>query len=240
MNILEPQTRNPTPPPLFHHERTFSIGNESTQSDIGNDLSSSSSSHLKRLSVSYPIEPEEDDDSNFITEPFNPSYGSYGSKKRRRGNLPKEVTEFLKGWLILHKKHPYPTEREKQRLADETGLMVNQISNWFINARRRILQPLLESENQQIRIIRDKTIYNNYPLVDSDTTNDGQGSIDSSKYSYNHRRYYYRSDEEKGTTSIAPLAINCNVFYFFFSSSAVQWTPTLDIFIRETSINERS
>ncbi|PHZ16075.1 uncharacterized protein RHIMIDRAFT_185170, partial [Rhizopus microsporus ATCC 52813] len=55
----------------------------------------------------------------------------------RRGNLPKEVTEFLKRWLILHKRHPYPTEREKQELADETGLGVNQISNWFINARRR-------------------------------------------------------------------------------------------------------
>ncbi|OAD06344.1 Homeodomain-like DNA binding domain-containing transcription factor, partial [Mucor lusitanicus CBS 277.49] len=58
-------------------------------------------------------------------------------RRRRRGNLPKEVTEYLKRWLILHKKHPYPTEREKQKLADETGLMVSQISNWFINARRR-------------------------------------------------------------------------------------------------------
>ncbi|KAI8975461.1 homeobox KN domain-containing protein, partial [Mycotypha africana] len=65
------------------------------------------------------------------------------NKKRRRGNLPKEVTELLKRWLILHKSYPYPTEREKQQLADQTGLMVSQISNWFINARRRILQPLL-------------------------------------------------------------------------------------------------
>ncbi|CEP15673.1 hypothetical protein [Parasitella parasitica] len=85
----------------------------------------------------------------FITEPqFHPTYRPNISRKRRRGNLPKEVTEYLKHWLILHKKHPYPTEREKQKLADETGLMVSQISNWFINARRRILQPLLESEQQ--------------------------------------------------------------------------------------------
>ncbi|KAF7729726.1 hypothetical protein EC973_003804 [Apophysomyces ossiformis] len=68
-------------------------------------------------------------------------------KRRRRGNLPKEVTEFLKHWLVQHKKHPYPTEKEKMDLAYRTGLTVNQISNWFINARRRILQPMLESEN---------------------------------------------------------------------------------------------
>jgi hypothetical protein len=86
----------------------------------------------------------------FINEPeFHHTYRPNISRKRRRENLPKQVTEFLKQWLVLHKKHPYPTEREKQKLADETGLMVNQISNWFINARRRILQPLIESENRQ-------------------------------------------------------------------------------------------
>ncbi|KAI8068451.1 hypothetical protein BC940DRAFT_299108 [Gongronella butleri] len=70
-------------------------------------------------------------------------------KKRRRGNLPKPVTEYLKNWLIQHKKHPYPTEREKLELAQATGLAVNQISNWFINARRRILQPMMEAEQAQ-------------------------------------------------------------------------------------------
>lgn len=88
-----------------------------------------------------------------------------GLKKRRRGNLPKHVTEYLRCWLLQHKKHPYPTERQKLELAQRTGLagtkaqlfygeaanpplffLVNQISNWFINARRRILQPMLETE----------------------------------------------------------------------------------------------
>ncbi|CAO3696529.1 unnamed protein product [Rhizopus stolonifer] len=69
------------------------------------------------------------------------------SKRKRRGNLPKEVTDYLRTWLLQHKRHPYPSEKEKFDLAQQTGLTVNQISNWFINARRRILQPMLESEH---------------------------------------------------------------------------------------------
>jgi hypothetical protein len=70
------------------------------------------------------------------------------TNKRRRGNLPKAVTAILRDWLSDHKKHPYPTEDEKDYLANRTGLTLNQISNWFINARRRILQPMLEQENE--------------------------------------------------------------------------------------------
>lgn len=61
--------------------------------------------------------------------------------KRRRGNLPKSTTTLLRSWLYDHTNHPYPSENEKNRLAAQTGLTINQISNWFINARRRILQP---------------------------------------------------------------------------------------------------
>ncbi|CAG8790453.1 20461_t:CDS:2 [Dentiscutata erythropus] len=49
-------------------------------------------------------------------------------------------------WLVLHKKYSYPTEEEKSALAKETRLNLQQISNWFINARRRHLPHLLESE----------------------------------------------------------------------------------------------
>ncbi|KAI5781197.1 homeobox KN domain-containing protein [Geopyxis carbonaria] len=57
--------------------------------------------------------------------------------KRRRGNLPKHVTDLLRTWLHEHINHPYPTEDEKQMLMAQTGLTIHQISNWFINARRR-------------------------------------------------------------------------------------------------------
>ncbi|KAL7923519.1 hypothetical protein ACQKWADRAFT_51897 [Trichoderma austrokoningii] len=65
--------------------------------------------------------------------------------RRRRGNLPKETTEKLRNWFYSHLAHPYPTEDEKQDLMRRTGLQMNQISNWFINARRRIL-PLIKKK----------------------------------------------------------------------------------------------
>ncbi|KAF9932177.1 hypothetical protein BGZ67_004874 [Mortierella alpina] len=69
--------------------------------------------------------------------------GNMDPNRRRRGNLPKSVTSVLKTWLVQNAIHPYPTEEEKMRLSEETHLSMNQISNWFINARRRILQPIL-------------------------------------------------------------------------------------------------
>ncbi|PLW29732.1 hypothetical protein PCASD_15593 [Puccinia coronata f. sp. avenae] len=60
---------------------------------------------------------------------------------RRRGKLPSAVTTILKSWLMANTTHPYPTEEEKKNLCKETNLTMNQVSNWFINARRRILVP---------------------------------------------------------------------------------------------------
>ncbi|EOQ99399.1 Homeobox protein PKNOX1 [Wallemia ichthyophaga EXF-994] len=60
---------------------------------------------------------------------------------RKRGKLPKQVTETLRKWLMEHAGYPYPTEDEKKMLCSVTGLTLTQTSNWFINARRRILVP---------------------------------------------------------------------------------------------------
>jgi hypothetical protein len=43
--------------------------------------------------------------------------------------------------------HPYPTEDEKRQIAAQTNLTLLQVNNWFINARRRILQPMLDASN---------------------------------------------------------------------------------------------
>lgn len=90
--------------------------------------------------------------------------GSDMREKKRRGNLPKQVTDMLRAWLWEHLEHPYPSEEDKQMFIHQTGLTINQvgksfydvyvvctvannlyqISNWFINARRRQLPGLRE------------------------------------------------------------------------------------------------
>lgn len=66
-------------------------------------------------------------------------------QRKRRGNLPKETTDKLRAWFVAHLHHPYPTEDEKQDLMRQTGLQMNQISNWFINARRRQLPTMINN-----------------------------------------------------------------------------------------------
>ncbi|KAM0006116.1 putative transcription factor Homeodomain-TALE-KNOX family [Helianthus debilis subsp. tardiflorus] len=58
-------------------------------------------------------------------------------RKRRAGKLPGNTTSVLKSWWQSHAKWPYPTEEDKARLVQETGLQLKQINNWFINQRKR-------------------------------------------------------------------------------------------------------
>jgi hypothetical protein len=61
----------------------------------------------------------------------HPTPSASGTKKR--GNLPREVTELLKSWILSHAENPYPTDEEKRWLCAQTGLTYVQVSNWMIN-----------------------------------------------------------------------------------------------------------
>ncbi|CAB3380181.1 Hypothetical predicted protein [Cloeon dipterum] len=73
-----------------------------------------------------------------------------GGKKnqKKRGIFPKVATNILRAWLFQHLTHPYPSEDQKKQLAQDTGLTILQVNNWFINARRRIVQPLIDQSNR--------------------------------------------------------------------------------------------
>ncbi|EQL03482.1 homeobox domain-containing protein [Ophiocordyceps sinensis CO18] len=96
---------------------------------------------------------------------FNPHYQDMGrqgeaggdaKQRKRRGNLPKETTDKLRAWFMAHLQHPYPTEDEKQELMRQTGLQMNQISNWFINARRRQLPAMINSARAESDVMHSR------------------------------------------------------------------------------------
>ncbi|KJE91708.1 hypothetical protein CAOG_02804 [Capsaspora owczarzaki ATCC 30864] len=61
-------------------------------------------------------------------------------RSKQRPNLSREVVEVLKNWLFAHSSRPYPSDVEKTAMMAETGISLLQLNNWFINARRRLLQ----------------------------------------------------------------------------------------------------
>lgn len=69
--------------------------------------------------------------------------------KRRRSSLPKYAVAILKEWLFNHLEHPYPNEEEKQELCQRTGLTTVQVSNWFINARRRTIPKIQKKRHAE-------------------------------------------------------------------------------------------
>ncbi|KAL8488479.1 hypothetical protein ACS0TY_024668 [Phlomoides rotata] len=70
-------------------------------------------------------------------------------RKRRAGKLPGDTTSVLKAWWQSHSKWPYPTEEDKARLVQETGLQLKQINNWFINQRKRNWHTTPSSSSQK-------------------------------------------------------------------------------------------
>ncbi|TKX27187.1 homeobox KN domain-containing protein 1 [Elsinoe australis] len=81
-----------------------------------------------------------------VPELAGPSASSYSrpgvydyqlAKARKRSNLPKESTDIMKRWFEDHLDNPYPSEDEKKFFAQKAGINLTQVSNWFINHRRR-------------------------------------------------------------------------------------------------------
>ncbi|XP_024882100.1 homeobox protein PKNOX2-like isoform X1 [Temnothorax curvispinosus] len=78
------------------------------------------------------------------------NHGSARKGRQKRGVLPKHATGIMRTWLFQHLVHPYPTEDEKRQIASQTNLTLLQVNNWFINARRRILQPMLDGAGTDV------------------------------------------------------------------------------------------
>lgn len=67
--------------------------------------------------------------------------------------------DILKKWFISHVDHPYLNEKSKLKLMQQTGLESKKISNWFMNVRKRIWQPVMKKNKNKskclFRIVAD-------------------------------------------------------------------------------------
>lgn len=81
-----------------------------------------------------------------LASPVATKSGLLQPRSRTRNNLPKETTYILLKWLNDHLNHPYPNSFEKTQLMMTTGLNQQQLSNWFINARRRKIKTLRQRQ----------------------------------------------------------------------------------------------
>lgn len=98
----------------YSHNTQYSSNMESYTPAI--DTYAYSNGHSWPPSLPYP--------SNY---PNMSDSSSISSSRRRRGNLPKHVTDILRAWFHDHLDHPYPTDEDKQMLIGRTNLTISQV-----------------------------------------------------------------------------------------------------------------
>ncbi|XP_068945226.1 homeobox protein Meis3 isoform X2 [Petaurus breviceps papuanus] len=141
----------PTPGPGLPHQNNSWVRDHSDSGSVhlgtpgpssggmasqSGDASSEQGDGLETRAASPSSGPEDDE----------PDHDQRQSKKR--GIFPKVATNIMRAWLFQHLAHPYPSEEQKKQLAQDTGLTILQVNNWFINARRRIVQPMIDQSNR--------------------------------------------------------------------------------------------
>lgn len=117
-----------TPPPTSSSTLVTHSSSSSRKRDSTSDSHDATSSSSKR------VKKEDKDDKK--------------PQPKKRGIFPKQATNILRAWLFQNLTHPYPSEEQKKNLSQQTGLTILQVNNWFINARRRIVQPMIDSSNR--------------------------------------------------------------------------------------------
>ena len=85
------------------------------------------------------------------TRPRNASSTTSSKSKKKSTSLPPETVDYLKNWMMSpeHIAHPYPTEQEKAEIMKDTGIELKQLTNWFVNNRKRYWKPRVEAKLQE-------------------------------------------------------------------------------------------
>ncbi|CAO3678862.1 unnamed protein product [Umbelopsis ramanniana] len=144
------QTRVFSPIILFHENDTlqkddpYRLSMIQPHKDRVHHMLECNEKYWRHIKQTNQAESSSSSSSSDTSSPSPSTSDDLQAHKRRRGNLPKPVITLLRTWLINNKRHPYPSEEVKRHLARQTGLTKSQISNWFINARRRILKEMID------------------------------------------------------------------------------------------------
>ncbi|OWZ18078.1 hypothetical protein PHMEG_0007893 [Phytophthora megakarya] len=75
--------------------------------------------------------------------PYAMELAARNSLPKKRSSLSKLSKKLMHEWFEHNLHHPYPTEEEKEWLAHEGGITLDQVNNWFINTRGRKWKPML-------------------------------------------------------------------------------------------------
>ncbi|GMF10623.1 unnamed protein product [Phytophthora lilii] len=84
--------------------------------------------------------------------PYAMELAARNSLPKKRSSLSKLSKQLMHDWFEHNLHHPYPTEEEKEWLAQQGGITLEQVNNWFINTRGRKWKPMLNKlmkEKQQ-------------------------------------------------------------------------------------------
>ncbi|CAF2630846.1 unnamed protein product [Rotaria sp. Silwood2] len=132
--------------------------------------------------VSPDISLTDEINENFDSDTYEENDDVPQRRQKKRGIFPKSATLLMRAWLFQHLTHPYPSEEQKKIFARETNLNILQVNNWFINARRRIVQPMIDQSNRAAMM---GTIYNDFLPTNPYHT------IDSSRTTYEFQTNLY-------------------------------------------------
>mmetsp|Transcript_84382 Transcript_84382/g.239777 ORF Transcript_84382/g.239777 Transcript_84382/m.239777 type:complete len:228 (-) Transcript_84382:737-1420(-) len=72
-----------------------------------------------------------------------------------------------------HIKHPYPTEQEKKEIMVATGIELKQLTNWFLNNRKRFWKPLVDAMHAEPMM--KPRMDGRKSMPDEDTEGGGEG-----------------------------------------------------------------
>ena len=84
---------------------------------------------------------DEDVSPEFMRSSCDADASHVSARLRRRAPLPKAAIDTFETWARQNWRHPYPSDESKLRMSEQTGVTVRQVTNWFINFRKRKWSP---------------------------------------------------------------------------------------------------